>query len=66
MKWEYKIIKADIGSGKFNHHKLEQLMNELGQQGWELVIGFRRSALKDSPGMKNNKRRESNRLARHR
>ncbi len=65
MKWEYKIIKADIGSGKFDHHKLEQLINKLGQQGWELVIGFRRSALKNSSGTENNKRRESNKLVRH-
>ena len=65
MKWEYKIIKADIGSGKFDHHKLEQLMNELGEQGWELVIGFRRSAMKNSNRMKNNQRRENNRLVRH-
>ena len=40
MKWEYKTIKTDTKGafgGYFEHHKFERLMNELGQQGWELV-----------------------------
>lgn len=43
MKWEYKTIKVDsegFAGGKFDRDKFEQLMNELGQQGWELVNVF--------------------------
>ena len=43
MKWEYKTIKlATTGftGGKLDETKLEQFMNELGSQGWELVSAF--------------------------
>lgn len=41
MKWEYRTIKlAASGSwigGKIDEAKLDQMMNDLGAQGWELV-----------------------------
>lgn len=40
MNWEYKTIKLDtygFFGAKVDHGRLEQEMNELGQQGWELV-----------------------------
>jgi hypothetical protein len=43
MKWEYRTIKTDtkgFAGGKFDQQEFEQLMNELGQQGWELVSAF--------------------------
>lgn len=44
MKWEYKTIKlAATGSwrgGKVDESTLDQMMNELGMQGWELVSAF--------------------------
>lgn len=43
MKWEYKTIKLSttgfIG-GKLDEDKLDQLMNNLGRDGWELVSAF--------------------------
>lgn len=43
MKWEYKTIKlATTGfvGGKLDEKKLDEYMNQLGEQGWELVSGF--------------------------
>ena len=43
MKWEYKTMKLQakgFTGGKFDEVKLDQMMNELGAQGWELVAGF--------------------------
>lgn len=43
MKWEYRIIKVEakgLAGGKFDHNEFEQLMNDLGNQGWELVNVF--------------------------
>ena len=44
MKWEYKVIKTDTKGcflgGKFDHNTFEQLLNEVGHQGWELVSAF--------------------------
>ncbi|UCG56426.1 MAG: DUF4177 domain-containing protein [Phycisphaerales bacterium] len=43
MGWEYKTIKLATSGflgGKFDEQKLDSLMNDLGQQGWELVTGF--------------------------
>jgi len=43
MKWEYKTIKVDtkgfIG-GKLDEANLDQMMNALGDDGWELVAAF--------------------------
>jgi hypothetical protein len=43
MKWEYQTIKlAATGfmGGKVNESQLDQKMNELGAQGWELAAAF--------------------------
>ncbi len=44
MKWKYKTIKfAPKGwftGGRVDERQLDDLMNELGQDGWELVSGF--------------------------
>jgi len=43
MKWEYKIIKVDtkgFAGGKFDQDSFEQILNGLGQQGWELTSAF--------------------------
>jgi len=43
MKWEYKTIKVDtkgFTGGKFDQNSFEQLLNGLGQQGWELTNSF--------------------------
>lgn len=41
MRWEYKTIKIDakgtFAGGKVDENALDQLMNRLGEQGWELV-----------------------------
>lgn len=41
MKWEYRTIKlAATGflmGGKIDEAKLDQMMNDLGAQGWELA-----------------------------
>lgn len=33
MKWEYKVVQARLRDGEVT----ETVLNELGQQGWELV-----------------------------
>ena len=44
MMWEYKTIKSDttgfVAGGKFDQNSFEQILNELGEQGWELVSVF--------------------------
>ena len=43
MKWEYKTIKIEskgFSGGLFDQDTFERMMNELGQQGWELVNVF--------------------------
>jgi len=44
MIWEYKTIKlAATGfwsSGNIDAEKLDQVMNELGMQGWELAAAL--------------------------
>ena len=44
MKWEYKVIKIDTKGfflgGEFDQNSFEQILNELGEQGWELVSAF--------------------------
>ncbi len=44
MIWEYKTIKfAATGfwvGGKIDELRLDQMMNDLGQQGWELAAAL--------------------------
>lgn len=43
MNWEYKTIKlatTGFSGGKLNEVELEEKMNQLGQQGWELTTAF--------------------------
>ncbi len=43
MKWEYKTIKLEttgFSGGKLNEKNLEYQINQLGEQGWELVTAF--------------------------
>ena len=43
MKWEYKTIKLGASGffgGKVNEGELDTEMNQLGEQGWELVNAF--------------------------
>jgi hypothetical protein len=44
MKWEYKTIKVDttgfVAGGKFDQDSFEQILNGLGERGWELVSAF--------------------------
>ena len=41
MTWEYKIIRADqymlVHDAKHGSSHLEEILNGLGEQGWELV-----------------------------
>jgi Domain of unknown function (DUF4177) len=42
MKWEYKTIKLPTGSffekkPSFGSYEVDKFINELGQEGWELV-----------------------------
>ena len=43
MKWEYKTIKLKAKGffgGDFDARELDNMMNEYGSMGWELVNGF--------------------------
>lgn len=43
VKWEYKTVKLGAGGligGKIDESKLECSMNDLGYEGWELVVIF--------------------------
>ena len=43
IKWEYKRIKLAVSSWaglKIDEEELDSLMNDLGSQGWELVVGL--------------------------
>ena len=44
MKWEYKTIKLNtskyILASVFEEGKLDQIMNQMGAEGWELVTAF--------------------------
>ena len=44
MKWEYKTIKLDTTkyfvASVFEEGKLDQIMNQMGAEGWELVTAF--------------------------
>jgi hypothetical protein len=43
MKWEYKTLKLGTHGflgGKFDERQLEQMMNTLGEDGWELASAF--------------------------
>ncbi len=44
MKWEYRTLKLDTTKYVFGSDldatKLDQYMNQLGEEGWELVTAF--------------------------
>jgi len=43
MRWEYKTIKLatfGVAGGKLDEKKLDTMMNELGDQGWEIAAAF--------------------------
>lgn len=43
MRYEYKTYKHKAGGfmgGKFDEVKMDQEMNELGAQGWEMVTSL--------------------------
>ena len=44
MKWIYKTIKYSptgwFTGGRVDEHQLDGILNEAGQDGWELVSGF--------------------------
>lgn len=44
MMWEYKTLKTPATGGflggKFNDKVLDARLNEMGEQGWELVAAF--------------------------
>lgn len=43
MKWEYQTLMlraTGLMGGKFDAAQLDRAMNDLGQQGWELVTAF--------------------------
>ena len=43
MRWQYKTIKLatkGLLGGKFDESELDEQMNELGRQEWELVGAF--------------------------
>ena len=44
MSWEYKTIKLGttgwIEGGNLDEAKLDDMMNELGSDGWELAAAF--------------------------
>lgn len=47
MAWEYKIVsfeKVSFLSNKMKHEELEQQLNELGREGWELVSAESRTS----------------------
>lgn len=44
MRWEYKVFKlAATGfwvGGKLDEARFQEMLNELGREGWELVSAF--------------------------
>ena len=44
MKWEYRTLKLDTTKYVFGSDldatKLDHFMNQLGEEGWELVTAF--------------------------
>ncbi len=43
MKWEYKTIKLKANGflgGKIDEAQLDDMMNDLGRDGWELAAAF--------------------------
>ena len=45
-KWEYKTVKLEFSEGtwlagaKIDEAKVNSMLNELGSEGWELIVGF--------------------------
>lgn len=47
MQWEYTTLKVGVGGiygGKVDEDQLNQEMNHLGRQNWELVAAFTSNA----------------------
>ena len=43
MTWEYKTVSLATGGllgGKFDPEKLDEVLNDLGAEGWELTSAF--------------------------
>lgn len=44
MSWEYKTIKLGTtgfwSGGNLDTNQLDEMMNDLGRQGWEIVSAF--------------------------
>jgi hypothetical protein len=42
MRWEYKTLKLEAGfrGGNLNPEELDQILNELDREGWEVVTSF--------------------------
>jgi hypothetical protein len=43
MRWEYRTVKMPakgVFGGKIDENELDVRLNELGEQGWELVCAF--------------------------
>ena len=43
MKWEYRTIKVDTKGfvgGKIDEGNMDQMLNALGDEGWELVAAL--------------------------
>ncbi|MCF8020830.1 DUF4177 domain-containing protein [Petrocella sp. FN5] len=43
-KWKYKVVEFDtkksFGGGKIDRQYIEDQLNELGRQGWEIISNF--------------------------
>jgi Domain of unknown function (DUF4177) len=41
MRWEYKTVKVSakgwVVGGRLDEHEFDRMLNEMGEQGWELV-----------------------------
>ena len=43
MQWEYRTLKVNCKGffgGKFDEGRLDEMLNDLGRDGWELVSSF--------------------------
>jgi hypothetical protein len=48
-RWEYEVLKLEPGGvlgGKVDVDELKSYLNQLGQQGWELVNSFETNILR--------------------
>ncbi len=44
MKWEYRVLKLNLMDFIKSEGRMADKMNELGKQGWELVMSFTHTA----------------------